>query len=181
MRKPIPSCPGYEADDQGNIWSHVRGRWGAKPEQKMSLIPQPSGYFKVNLRVDGKHKSLWVHRLVCEAFNGPAPSPELKARHLDDNHFRNVPSNLAWGTSLENADDARRNGTQVRGERVGGAKLTADDVREIINLHNRGFTYYQIADRYNVCFTCIEGIMCGKNWTHITGGRISIRFHGGRK
>lgn len=39
-----------------------------------------------------------VSRMVCEAFHGFAPPEAPLARHLDDDHTNNRPSNLAWGT-----------------------------------------------------------------------------------
>lgn len=48
--------------------------------------------------------------LVLETFSGPKPSRDSKARHLDDIKTNNQLSNLAWGTSKENSDDAIRNG-----------------------------------------------------------------------
>lgn len=48
-----------------------------------------------------KGKTAKVHRLVCEAFNGPA-EPEQVCMHLDENSMNNMPSNLAWGTQKEN-------------------------------------------------------------------------------
>lgn len=49
--------------------------------------------------LDGKsHK---VARLVCEAFNGPAPEG-MVCMHLDENARNNVPDNLEWGTQKQN-------------------------------------------------------------------------------
>jgi hypothetical protein len=42
-----------------------------------------------------------VHRLVCEAFNGP-PEPGQVCMHLNENSADNRPENLAWGTQKEN-------------------------------------------------------------------------------
>jgi hypothetical protein len=56
------------------------------------------GRFIIN--VGGKtHK---VHRLVCEAFNGPASVDAPVCMHVDENAANNRPSNLAWGTQKEN-------------------------------------------------------------------------------
>jgi hypothetical protein len=50
--------------------------------------------------VDGKtHK---IHRLVCEAFHGPAPFDGAVVMHLDENAANNRASNLKWGTQKEN-------------------------------------------------------------------------------
>lgn len=47
-------------------------------------------------------KSYKVHRLVCEAFNGPPPTPNAVVMHLDENATNNLSTNLKWGTQAEN-------------------------------------------------------------------------------
>jgi hypothetical protein len=42
-----------------------------------------------------------AHRLICEAFHGPAPHGSV-CMHLDENAANNAPTNLAWGTQKEN-------------------------------------------------------------------------------
>lgn len=48
-----------------------------------------------------KGKSYKAHRLICEAFHGPAPDGAV-CMHLDENSRNNRPENLAWGTQKEN-------------------------------------------------------------------------------
>lgn len=48
------------------------------------------------------HKTLKVHRLVCEAFNGPPPDDKSVCMHLDESSANNKPENLSWGTQKEN-------------------------------------------------------------------------------
>ena len=43
-----------------------------------------------------------VHRIVCTAFNGPAPSPQHVVDHIDTNRQNNRPENLRWVTKTEN-------------------------------------------------------------------------------
>jgi len=43
-----------------------------------------------------------VHRLVCEAFHGPAPDGRSVVIHLDEDATNNRPENLKWGTQREN-------------------------------------------------------------------------------
>ena len=43
-----------------------------------------------------------VHRLVCEAFHGPAPFVKAVVIHIDENSLNNRPENLKWGTQKEN-------------------------------------------------------------------------------
>ena len=43
-----------------------------------------------------------VHRMVCEAFHGPAPAGKPYVLHIDENAHNNRPENLKWGTQKEN-------------------------------------------------------------------------------
>lgn len=43
-----------------------------------------------------------VHQVVCTAFHGPAPEPNLVVDHKDTNRSNNRPENLSWVTRLEN-------------------------------------------------------------------------------
>lgn len=43
-----------------------------------------------------------VHQIVCTAFHGPAPAPNMVVDHIDTNRCNNRPENLRWVTRLEN-------------------------------------------------------------------------------
>ena len=47
------------------------------------------------------YKTMKVHRLVCEAFNGP-PKEKQVCMHLNEDATDNRPENLAWGTQKQN-------------------------------------------------------------------------------
>lgn len=49
-----------------------------------------------------RRRTYKVHRMVCEAFNGPPPSGKGVCMHLDEDSKNNAPENLAWGTQREN-------------------------------------------------------------------------------
>ncbi len=46
--------------------------------------------------------NLKIHRLICEAFYGPAPFSRAVVIHLDENALNNKAENLKWGTQKEN-------------------------------------------------------------------------------
>lgn len=69
----------------------------------------------IAIPVDGS-KKIYVHRTVCELFNGPAPN-EKQCRHLDGNKYNNHASNLMWGTVKENSHDKFVHGTVLFGEK----------------------------------------------------------------
>ena len=54
-------------------------------------------------------RTVAVHRIVCEAWHG-SPQPGQEVRHLDGEKSNNTPTNLAWGTSGDNARDTIRLG-----------------------------------------------------------------------
>lgn len=93
--RPIPSAPGYFANERGEI----RGKSGLVLNPWLS----PSrGYYRVSIHAHGKQKIRDIHILVCEAFHGPKPTDKHECLHLDETRTNNVPPNLKWGTRKEN-------------------------------------------------------------------------------
>lgn len=86
------------------------------------------------LRMNGGPK--WVHRLVCEATHGPAPTPKHEAAHSCGNgHLGCVnPHHISWKTRAENFADKLTHGTHNQGSKHPLAKLAEDEIREIRNL-----------------------------------------------
>ena len=65
-------------------------------------------YYKLDLCVDKKRISCWVHRLICEAFHGPPPDPKSEAMHAHDNGLDSRASELSWGTRVQNERNKSR-------------------------------------------------------------------------
>ena len=87
------------------------------------------GYYQVKLTKDQKEKSLLLHRLLCRAFNGPAPKGKPHVNHLDGDKDNNRPSNLAWCSVGENNQHAYDTGLKKRGGDHWRAKLTEREMR----------------------------------------------------
>ena len=66
---PIVSAPGYEADDQGHIWS-VQTNWRGYGRRRMTERPNKDGYPTVRVTINGKERNRSVHCLIAEAFHG---------------------------------------------------------------------------------------------------------------
>lgn len=81
-------------------------------------------YLVVDLSRDGVKHTFSVHVLICRAFHGEPPADKPWALHWDGNSLNNHPDNLYWGSPQDNADDAKRHGTVVRGERKSQIVLT---------------------------------------------------------
>lgn len=107
----------YEVDDQGNVYSLSRIIGTGKTARTMSgrvLTPTPSdaGHMYVTLSFKGVTRRFYVHRLVLEAFVGPA-SEGTECRHLNGNPADNRLENLIWGSRSENIRDRQSHGVKL--------------------------------------------------------------------
>lgn len=166
----------------GRFWSRVRmgdGCWEWQGSRTQF------GYGKI--KVQGVERT--THRFSWELANGPIP-PGAYILHRCDNPPCVRPDHLFLGTQADNIHDMddkdRRNAPSehlgargeahwtrqkpeaaARGERVGGSKLTADDVREIRRLRTEGLTLKVIAARFGVTFTNVDMIVNHQTWKHV--------------
>lgn len=111
ITKPIPSIPGALANDEGLfklpelLGKMPRGggeriyktSWSRGTVTKSSKTARHKYYGLVY-----KGRNYKVHRLICEAFHGPPPTPRSVVIHLDEDATNNRPENLRWGTQKEN-------------------------------------------------------------------------------
>jgi hypothetical protein len=151
----VPGFDGYEASDRGR----VRGKTG----RVMQPADTGNGYLYVHTRVDGCGRNLKVHRAVLLAFRGPPP-PGCETRHLNGNRGDNRLENLQWGTRQENGADMRRHG-RMKGDRNHQAKLTEEQVREILALD---LPPSMLAARFGVSKQAIYYAQTGRRWAHLS-------------
>lgn len=98
--KAVPGYEGYKVSNFGNV-SGLRG-WILTPRKTKN------GYLTVELYKEGKRKTMRVHRLVYEAFNGTI-SPGLQANHINEDKTDNRLENLNLMTPKENINWGTRN------------------------------------------------------------------------
>lgn len=87
--------------------------------------------------------------------------------HRCDNPPCVRPDHLFTGTTPENMRDKVSKARQACGERVGRAKLTADDVVAIRDRYAAGATLKALGREYGVHFGTIWGICQRKTWKHL--------------
>lgn len=162
----VPSYPSYEVSNAG----HVR-RIGAYRSTKVGrwLQPRPmkSGHVHVRLSQDGKITDTGVHRIMCEAFHGPAPSPKHLAAHRNGKPADNRPDNVRWATYQQNMDDRYEHGDITYGERNGFAKLTNEDVGLIRSHLAFGERAPVVARLWQISAEHVSRIGSRKAWPHL--------------
>ena len=107
-----------------------------------------------------------AHRLSYELHIGLVPDG-LIVCHTCDNPPCVNPHHLFLGTHKTNAEDRVAKGRQFRGETANGAKLTADQVREIRMGAASGLTQASMVARYGMSTGQISRIVSRKQWAHI--------------
>lgn len=148
----------------GKIWSNYKNDW---------LVPQDNGigYLKVVLRVNGKPKNMYIHRLVAECFL-PNPLGLKEVNHIDGNKLNNDVSNLEWCTGSENKAHASKTGLTHKGEKNHAHKLTEEQIKSIRSEYvfgSKDKNQRALARKYNVSQTAIRYILNGTNWRYCFG------------
>lgn len=114
--RPVVGWAGlYEVSDMGRVRSlkrrvSSRHNWHASTRLVPPRILQQAknrGYLQVNLAREGKRQKSSVHRLVLEAFRGPAPTG-TECLHGNGDPSDNRLDNLRWGSPAENNLDILR-------------------------------------------------------------------------
>ncbi len=169
--KPVPGYVDYyEVSSFGRVrglprtltnGAHLKGRL-------LSPARKRKGYFQIRLCMGQDHKWFGVHSLVLMAFVGPKPYG-MECAHNNGNPSDNRLDNLRWDTRKGNLSDRERHRTLLRGERNNFAKLSSDDVRRVLKLHENGILGKDIADVMRVTPANISSIINRKTWSHIGG------------
>jgi HNH endonuclease len=185
----IADFPDYAVSSTGSVKRIVpdyRGRIG------LVLKPRINRYAYLTLYRNAVPFCVLVHRLVCVAFHGPAPSDRHAVAHGDGDGTNNRRENLRWATYEENEADKILHGTNkdgrpswvpehrrprgathgrhtkpectARGERGGRAKLTEIAVTDI---RLDGRPRKVLAAEYGVSVTMIGFIQRGISWSHV--------------
>lgn len=116
-----------------------------------------------------KYRDYSAHRVSYQIHKGEIPDGMMVLHDPEVCNNRKCvnPNHLRLGTPGENQRDRRIAGTDIRGERVAGAKLEAGDVLEIRRLRKAGATEMELAKRYGVHRTSINFIINRKTWAHL--------------
>lgn len=164
--RPIPVAPNddYMAGSDGQIYSRTRYK-GFGRKELVDWYPlkghvTPKGYQTISMSHENKKVTKSVHRLVCMAFHGEPPTPTSEVRHQDGDSSNNKPSNLCWGTAVENWQDKRLHGRATEGEKHWASKFTDQERAHIRWAVQNGLCSQRHAARaLGVALSSIQGIV----------------------
>ena len=170
--KDIPNFEGsYQVSNMGRVRSLdrvVTFKNGSMRKHKGRVLkPHIShrGYERLTLCNDNGCNNKSVHRLVLEAFKPHANMIDLQVNHIDGNKLNNHLTNLEWVTGRDNMSHAYDMGLiDNEGERNPNAKLSNDDVLEILQRLDTGELHENIALDYGVSRRSISYINAGITW-----------------
>lgn len=125
-----------------------------------------TGYYKVDLCLDGVKTTFEVHRFVAKSFVSN-PHKKTWVNHKNGIKKDIKHSNLEWCTRQENMDHAVKTGLiTYRGEKCHQSKLTDEKVLQIRT--QRGLKpQWKLGKEFNVSQSVIWAILSRKTWTHI--------------
>jgi len=123
-------------------------------------------YSTLKLSINGRAKTMSVHRLVAETY---IPNLENKpeVNHLDGNTHNNHFDNLMWSTTSENQRHKHHVLNKCNGENHGQSKLSKEQVEYIRNNYiqrHKQFGMNALARTFKVCAQTIHSIIHNKTW-----------------
>ena len=155
--RAVAGWPNYTVSNRGD----VTGPMGPR-----KLTRSVYGYMTVMLCNGQRRNGHMAHRLVCAAFNGPAPEGRPQVGHLNGVRDDNRAENLAWVSPKENTEHRRLHGRAFFGAGNPNAKLTSAEVLDIRQRAAAGESYVSIAkDLGYVKEWAVRRAALGKSWT----------------
>lgn len=153
----------YQVSNLGNVKSLPKIKINGKSssymtkEKILKKSRTSTGYWKIDLKVNGERKSFKVHRLVAFAFI-PVIQGKNQVNHIDGNPLNNEVGNLEWCDQSENMIHAYETGLKPT-----NLRLKKD---EIINSYNNGMSVRNLCKKYNVGYKSVKE-MLDNNGVHI--------------
>jgi hypothetical protein len=116
--KTIPEAPDYSISSIGRV-RRDNPDWQGKYAGRVLAPSRHRGGYLAHVLCTAEGKiTRKVHRLVCEAFNGPQPADKPHCAHRDGDVGHNTPDNLYWATAKQNMADRERHGRGPKGKKL---------------------------------------------------------------
>jgi hypothetical protein len=141
------------------------------PEGKLLKQSETKGFKTVCIRVDGKRKTVLVHKLTAESFLEKSTDHDMVV-HLDWNKGNNNYKNLKWVNRNEGYERIltrlhERNRNNPRKRKVTNSKLEIKDIEVLKSMLERGVKQKVIAQLFCISEMQVSRIKRGENWGQV--------------
>lgn len=156
----------YAIEEDGRVWSKTTHKY-------MKTSIDKNGYPTISLKNDRNgYSHFGIHRLLMIAFSPIENMENMQVNHIDGNKLNNNLSNLEWVTCEQNLKHVRENHLNntfgQKGAVHPNSKITEQEAKLIIQLHEEGFTRKEILSRVpNATKNIISSIIQNKTWKHL--------------
>jgi len=150
----VPGFDLYEASSFGRI---------RNTKTYKILKPAMKKYPIVALSVSGRMKTKRLHMLIALTYLGKRP-PETETHHKDLNPQNFYLSNIEY---LDHHEHRRRHVRHERDTINPYAKLNETQVKQILDLYNKGYTKTSLAIQFKVSARNIYKICYGYTWKYL--------------
>lgn len=153
---------------ESRYWSHVEKRGPDECWPWIACTVKGYGKIWVGYDADGVVIMRRSNRVGWMLVHGKDPGRQ-HVRHTCDNPSCCNPAHWELGSHADNMHDMQERGRkkQVRGEKVGGAKLSEERVRQIRAMRADGYKLREIGLAFGVHLSTVAYVCNGKNWRHI--------------
>ena len=127
------------------------------------------GYLTFTAGKKGNRMSVRTHRLVAKAFV-PNPNGYPEVDHKDANRENAAASNLEWVSHQENVNRAHKKGHyagRIQGEKNPKAKLKEEQVRDLRELYEYGYTIRDLHKQFGIPESTIGNIVHRHTWKDV--------------
>lgn len=142
-----------------DFWSKVKIGPGCWEWQGTGMGAGYGQFCRKPLRM-GSHRVAWT--LVF----GECETGKDVCHHCDNRRCVR-PSHLFVGSRKENMADAVAKGRHAFGERGGGARFTADQIKEVRQLHREGISRSALAKQFGCSYFHVRDIVLRRRWKHV--------------
>ena len=150
-------------DEEGRLWRHsvlTHGKWVSVEARRAENVGG-KGYLRLTLQIEGRLRSVMVHRVIWEWLKGPIPVG-VQINHIDLNKQNNRISNLELLSGSGNIRHSYRNGRPHPWHKAsvwrGKPRLTDVQKQEIKDLRATGMLLKDIGARFNIGTTHVSRI-----------------------
>lgn len=133
--------------------------WQSYEEVELTQRSIGAGYRAVGTKVNGKQRTLYVHRLVATAFIDK-PEGKEEVNHLDGDKTNNCVSNLEWATRRENQVHMAKRGTTRM-------KLKEEQVIRIRKMLQNNVKPCVVAETFGVSVSTVRHIEARRTWAWV--------------